>query len=105
CGGLDGASGARVAWRPDVIFLQGMSEARYEAALTPIAPTALFLHAYHGTSISGTKTHAFPGTSTCVRVLGRGCLAQYFPRRCGALSPVSMWKLYAAETAHKAMFE
>jgi glycosyltransferase involved in cell wall biosynthesis len=104
-GGLERAVGALVAWRPDVLFLQGMSEARYEEALVPIAPTALFLHAYHGTCISGTKTHAFPGTSPCVRVLGPGCLAQYFPRRCGGLSPVTMWQLYAAETAHKAMFE
>ncbi len=104
-GGLERAAGALAAWRPDVVFLQGMSEARYEAALVPIAPTALFLHSYHGTCISGTKTHAFPGTSPCVRVLGPGCLAQYFPRRCGGLSPVSMWKRYAAETAHKAMFE
>ncbi len=104
-GGLERAVGALAAWRPDVVFLQGMSEARYEEALVPIAPTALFLHSYHGTCISGTKTHAFPGTSPCVRVLGPGCLAQYFPRRCGGLSPVSMWKLYAAETAHQAMFE
>ena len=104
-GGLERAVSALAAWRPDVVFLQGMSEARYEAALVPIAKTALFLHSYHGTCISGTKTHAFPGTSPCVRVLGPGCLAQYFPRRCGGLSPVSMWKRYAAETAHKAMFE
>jgi glycosyltransferase involved in cell wall biosynthesis len=103
-GGLGRAAGALAAWRPDVIFLQGLSEARYEAALVAIAPTVLFLHSYHGTCISGTKTHAFPGTSPCERVLGPGCLAQYFPRRCGGLSPVSMWKRYAAETAHKANF-
>ena len=104
-GGLERAVRALAAWRPDVVFLQGMSEARSEAALVPIAPTALFLHSYHGTCISGTKTHAFPGTSPCVRVLGPGCLAQFFPRRCGGLSPVSMWKRYAAETAHHAIFE
>jgi glycosyltransferase involved in cell wall biosynthesis len=103
-GGVARAVDALARWKPDVVFLQGLSEARYEEALLAMAPTVLFLHSYQGTCISGTKTRTFPGTSPCERVLGPGCLVQYFPRRCGGLSPVSMLTLFNAQSAHKALF-
>jgi glycosyltransferase involved in cell wall biosynthesis len=89
----DAARGALdevAAWKPDAIFLHGLSKPAVEEHLIDIAPTVLFLHAYHGTCISGTKTHLYPTAAPCSRTLGPGCLLHYYPRRCGGWHPVSM---------------
>lgn len=85
--GLAGAMGAVRAWQPDVLFSQWLDEPEHEAAALDLAPAVLFAHAYFGTCISGSKTHRLPDTQPCTRRFGPACLALYFPRRCGGLSP------------------
>jgi len=88
--GIEGTCRTIAAWRPDVIFSHGIANVALEGGLADVAPMLVMLHAYHGTCISGTKTHSFPQPRICSRPLGPGCLAQFHVRRCGGLSPVSM---------------
>ena len=85
--GLAGAMAAVRDWKPDVLFSQWLDEPAHEAAVLDLAPAVLFAHAYFGTCISGSKTHRLPHTQPCDRQFGPACLALYFPRRCGGLSP------------------
>jgi len=81
-------------WRPDVVYSQGLQSSDFQAALLSKHPTALFAHNYVGTCASEEKCHAFPNPRPCDRLFGPACLALYYPRRCGGLNPVTMWKLY-----------
>ena len=89
-------------WRPDVVFSHGLEDPAVEAAVLGVAPAVHVQHAYHGTCISGTKTMAWPGVAPCERSLGPACLAQYFPRRCGGSSPITMTSLYRTQTSRLA---
>jgi glycosyltransferase involved in cell wall biosynthesis len=80
--------------RADAVFLHGLDSVHLEEAARAEARVLLFLHAYHGACISGTKRHAFPSLTCCSRPLGPGCLAYYFPRRCGGLNPLRAGVLY-----------
>src|SRR5690606_27642069 len=82
------------AWRPDVIYAHGLDDPAVEAAVLAVAPAVHVQHNYHGTCISGTKTMSWPGATACDRPFGPGCLARYFPRRCGGSSPITMTTLY-----------
>jgi len=81
-------------WKPDVLFLNGLSEPAVEMRLIERTPTVTFLHGYHGTCVSGGKTHMFPAPVPCERQLGAGCLLHYYPRRCGGLNPLVMIEGY-----------
>lgn len=85
-------------WRPDVIFSQGLSSPKTEAALLSIAPAIFYAHVYHGTCISGIKTHKFPNVIPCQRVFGWKCLIHYYPRRCGGLDPITALREYRIQT-------
>jgi glycosyltransferase involved in cell wall biosynthesis len=89
------------AWKPDVLFLNGLSEPSLELRLTERTPTVTFLHAYHGTCVSGGKTHMFPAPVPCTRRLGAGCLIRYYPRRCGGLDPRVMVTGYAKQKVRR----
>jgi glycosyltransferase involved in cell wall biosynthesis len=52
------------------------------------------LHNYQGTCISGDKAFKLPTPRPCDRRFGWQCLLQFYPRRCGGLSPVTMSRLY-----------
>ena len=91
------------AWNPDVVFLNGLSSPAAELQLTAATSTVVFLHGYHGTCISGTKTRMFPSASPCSRPLGPGCLVHYFPRRCGGLNPVSMIEAFQQQRLRQAL--
>src|SRR6266700_2212104 len=84
-------------WKPDLIFCHGTTDLQFEAEILKLAPGIFFAHDYYGTCISGLKTHKFPTPIPCSRVFGPGCLARYFPRRCGGRSPVTMIRLYAKQ--------
>lgn len=88
--GLKGAMEALRAWRPNLLFAHGLLDSSVEQRTLDIAPAVLFAHAYYGTCISGLKTLSQPVATPCSRRFGWQCLAQYYPRRCGGLSPVSM---------------
>lgn len=82
------------AWKPDVVFSQGIAAVDAERRLQAAAPMVVLLHAYHGACISGNKMHAFPAPEPCSRELGPGCLLRYHVRRCGGLSPITMVSSY-----------
>jgi glycosyltransferase involved in cell wall biosynthesis len=102
CGADPGRAVASLAdWRPDVIYLQGLRSVSIERQLTAIAPVAFFAHSYYGACVSGERSTRFPVVSTCDRTFGAACLARYFPRRCGGLSPVTMARQYAVQRARQ----
>ena len=86
------------AFAPDVIFVHGVEDLRLEEDLVSIAPSVIFVHVFRGTCISGDKARKFPRVAPCDRRFGTACLTQYFPRRCGGLSPVKMFKMYQKES-------
>jgi len=101
--GEEGALQAVRAFRPDVIYQQGLVSPALEARLLELAPAVFFAHGYSGTCISGTKRFAVPRWSPCSRTLGVGCLLHYPLRRCGGLSLVTMQRQYAVQTARRAL--
>ncbi len=87
------------AFRPHVIFNHGLQSPVVETSLAALAPVVHFAHNYHGTCISGEKTHQFPSPEPCARTLGAGCLGHYFPHRCGGLNPLVMVREYQIQSA------
>lgn len=85
-------------WRPDVIYSHKLTDPELEYKVLSLAPSVFFAHDYNGTCISGTKTFKFPIPQPCDRRFGWECLAHYFPRRCGGLSPLTMFKLYGLQS-------
>jgi glycosyltransferase involved in cell wall biosynthesis len=86
-------------WRPDITYTHAMTDAALEQAIIKSAPAVAFAHDYSATCISGAKTFAFPRTSCCSRRLGAECLVNYFPRRCGGISAMTMWQNYQGRLA------
>src|SRR5215203_1073397 len=86
----DGAFDRIRAWNPDVVNVHGLLNPYLERRLLEVAPAVLFAHAYYGTCVSGQKTHCLPFVQPCDRVFGPACLALFYPRRCGGLSPLTM---------------
>jgi glycosyltransferase involved in cell wall biosynthesis len=84
-------------WRPDVIYAHGLLDPAVEEQILRIAPAVFFAHSYYGTCISGDKTHKLPVIRPCARVFGPACLALFYPRRCGGLSPVTMARDYTRQ--------
>jgi glycosyltransferase involved in cell wall biosynthesis len=101
--GEDGAVEAARAFRPDVIYQQGLVSPGLEARLMELAPAVFFAHGYSGTCVSGTKRFAVPRLAPCSRTLGVGCLVHYPLRRCGGLSLRTMGRQYAVQTARRAL--
>jgi hypothetical protein len=81
-------------WKPDVVYSQGMQAAGFQSALLNEYPAIFYAHNYVGTCVSGEKCHSFPRPEACDRQFGTACLALYYPRRCGGLNPLTMWKMY-----------
>jgi glycosyltransferase involved in cell wall biosynthesis len=99
----EGAFARIRAWNPDVIYVHGLLSPDLERRLLEIAPAVLFAHAYYGTCISGQKTHRLPFVQPCDRVFGPACLSLFYPRRCGGLSPLTMARDYARQSARNAL--
>jgi glycosyltransferase involved in cell wall biosynthesis len=86
-------------WRPQVIYTHKVLDPKLEADILSIAPSVFFAHDYYGTCISGNKSFKFPTVRPCSRRFGWQCLLNYFPRRCGGRSPVTMVKLYRLQSS------
>jgi glycosyltransferase involved in cell wall biosynthesis len=97
-----GALAAAEAFRPDVVWDHGLADPAVAAVLARRFPAVLYAHVYNGTCVSGTKCQAFPAPRACGRVLGPACLALYLPKRCGGLSPRTMWAAYRTQRARQA---
>jgi glycosyltransferase involved in cell wall biosynthesis len=96
--GAERAIAALVEWSPDVVYVHGLHDVQTADRLADVAPSVTFVHTYIGTCISGTKTHMSPQPIACAREFGAACLALYFPRQCGGHNPVTMWRLYRAQS-------
>jgi glycosyltransferase involved in cell wall biosynthesis len=79
-------------WAPDVCFSHNMHDLSVDRDLIATAPVVKFMHGYFGTCISGLKMHGFPRAVACERQYGPACLALYYPRRCGQLSPALFFR-------------
>ncbi len=90
-------------WRPDLLYAHGLLNPKLEAAVLEIAPAVFFAHNYYGTCISGAKTFKRPVVTPCHRRFGRQCLGQFYPRRCGGLSPVTMLREYRRQSQRLAL--
>jgi glycosyltransferase involved in cell wall biosynthesis len=99
-----GEVGARAAvealrrWRPDLLYTHSLLSPRLEAETLAVAPSVFFAHDYYGTCVGGAKTFKRPEVRPCERRFGPACLAHYFPRRCGGLSPLTMLRRYRLQS-------
>lgn len=103
--GVEAAAAALQSWKPDVMYMHGLRNARTFEHLTTLAPSVSFVHAYFGTCVSGSKTHTRPSAVPCDKRFGPMCLVHYFPRRCGGRSPVTMLQLYRKEARQLATLQ
>ncbi len=97
--GLPQAVAALEDWRPDIVYVHGMSDLPTAARIMEIAPAVLFAHGYYGSCISGNKMFAAPRPRPCTRRFGWRCFLQYYPHRCGGLSPLRMLHEYQNQRA------
>jgi glycosyltransferase involved in cell wall biosynthesis len=81
-------------WAPDVVYTNSVADPHLEQRAIETAPAVHFAHDYSSTCISALKTFASPRVQVCSRPFGARCLLNYFPRRCGASSPRTMWRRY-----------
>lgn len=88
-------------WNPDVVYANGLHDARWDAILARKYPTVYFMHGYFGACISGKKTHGSPPTRICTRALAPACLMLYMPARCGGRNPIRMLASYKAERSRQ----
>jgi glycosyltransferase involved in cell wall biosynthesis len=79
------------------VYFNGLDEPGLEGALLNAYPAMMFAHGYQGTCVSGQKCHAFPTFQPCGRRFGPKCLALYYPRRCGGLSPITALRMYSKQ--------
>lgn len=101
--GRAAALGALRAWQPDLVFTHGLADPALESQLLDVAPGVAFAHGYYGTCITGTKSFTWPTSLPCSRRFGPACLALYYPRRIGGLSPLSMAREYRRQAARLAL--
>ena len=101
CAGQRGCSGvleSLAAWKPDIVYSNGIEAGELENALLERYPVVFYAHNYYGTCVSAQKCHAWPEARPCGREFGSGCLALYYPRRCGGLNPVTMVKQFRRQS-------
>jgi glycosyltransferase involved in cell wall biosynthesis len=103
--GVDAGLRFARAWKPDLVYSQGLERAGLQSVLLGEYPNVFYAHNYVGTCVSGEKCHAFPSPQPCDRHFGPACLALYYPRRCGGLNPVTMGKLYQRCTENNAQLQ
>jgi len=89
------------AWKPDVVYSHGLDDFHLEGALLDAHPVVLFAHTYYGTCISGRKCFSSPRLEPCTRRFGAGCLAVYYPRRCGGVNPRTMLQLFQLQSKRR----
>jgi glycosyltransferase involved in cell wall biosynthesis len=89
--GLESALAELAKWRPDLLYAHGLLDPEIERRTLDVAPAVFFAHDYYGTCISGSKTFTKPIVQPCDRKFGWECLGQYYSKRCGGLSPITMF--------------
>ncbi len=81
-------------WKPDIIYTHGLLDPSFEAAVIALAPSAMYVHNYYGTCISGDKLHSTTTPRICERRFGPECLLHYYPQHCGGRNPLTMLSRY-----------
>ena len=99
--GAERALAALRAWAPELVYVHNVHDPALEAEIQTVAPAVFFAHGYFGTCISGSKSFGRPTTMPCDRVFGWRCLAHYYPRRCGGLSPLTMLRDYGTQAKRR----
>ncbi|HMO65888.1 MAG TPA: glycosyltransferase family 4 protein, partial [Verrucomicrobiota bacterium] len=90
----DAACALIEAWRPDVLYVNSPLRPALLRRAVGRWPAVVFQHSYYGTCINGGKFVRLPVARPCERVFGPACLACWYPRRCGGLNPLAMWRSY-----------
>lgn len=85
------------AWQPEVLYVNSPLRPPLIRRAVARWPAVVFQHSYYGTCINGGKFVRVPVARPCERVFGPACLLCWYPRRCGGLSPVSMWRGYTGQ--------
>lgn len=93
-----------IQWKPQVCYQHTMPTQGAQQELASRFPSVLYSHNYQGTCISATKCHSSPNFQPCERTLGPGCLAKYFPNRCGGKNPIKMLQLYRIQRDRQQAF-
>ena len=92
-----------VAWRPEVVYSNGLASVDMDRTLQQQYPAVMYLHAYWGVCTTGRKSHAFPQIQPCTRTFGPMCLLLHYPRRCGGLNPLLAWEMFQKESQRNAL--
>jgi hypothetical protein len=77
------------AWRPDLVWLNGLREGALEQALLGLAPVIAYAHNYDGLCATGAK---FRAGHACSRRMSMACGAINFAQHCGSRSPVTFFR-------------
>jgi glycosyltransferase involved in cell wall biosynthesis len=85
-------------WKPDICFVHGLADTDLEAAIVALGNSALYVHNYYGSCISGNKMIVNGTAKPCERKFGVSCLAHYFPDHCGGSNPLTMLRLYQTQS-------
>ncbi len=93
------------SWAPEMVFVHGLYDSRLEAWLVSRWPSVLYAHNYYGTCLSGEKRFSFPHVQMCSRVLGLGCFAYCYSRRCGPLNPRTLLNSYASQSERRRLLD
>lgn len=93
----DAVRGLR-AWGPHLVYAHGFTDPGVEARIQAVGPAIFYAHNYYGTCITGGKTQHRPAVVPCDREFGRACLGQFYPRRCGGRSPLTMLSNYRIQS-------
>ena len=93
------------AWDPDIVYVNEPPSLKWHSALLDRFSVAMFAHCYYGACVSGKKMHALPHPVACDRRCGPACLALYYPRRCGGLSPLTLIQSYRTERARQTLLQ
>jgi len=103
--GLEESLRSVAAWRPDVVYLQGLESLPLEQTLLERYPTVFYAHNYYGTCVTGRKCHTAPQPQPCSRKMGLACLVQYYPRRCGGLHPGTALRMYRNQSKRQSSLQ
>lgn len=102
--GLASAADQAARWAPDVVFSHNMRPLDVDLALLQRWPVVKMMHGYFGTCISGQKAYGVPSRKPCGKPFDAACLAYFFPRRCGQLSPLKMARQYGWAKRQQGLF-
>jgi len=80
-------------WGADLHYIQSIKDLKFwDRVADSKSVSVYFAHNYLSTCISGQKFFKFPTIESCNRCMGLACLLHYLPRRCGGLSPITMFR-------------